>query len=204
MKIFKTTVIDFQKDVSGRAVFRFHNKADYIAAIIFGAPLAAAYCWFLVFILLHVESPEILRYTLYIVIGFAVFLTVMVVTNASQAPILNPQRMFTSVRTLIVRPDGKTIFRMGLFPLCLQRTILKANIEKIVIEKQKRPRGMAFFEYFLDPINFYSLYFETSSGKRHSLAINETRNGYLADAGSALAEFIDVPFEQKGSEDESK
>lgn len=180
------TTIQFMIRDNGMGIFKYRQLADYLAAWFLSIPITIAY-----FGLTSWAVPKLF------VLSTPLFLFLMIVTNAVRCPIINPQWVLTSIRTLEIIPQQKVIFRVGVFPLCLQRSCSPLAIDRIVLMKQPHGKGMGYFYYWLTAgINLYALYILTKTNTRYYLATNEVKNGWLLDEGTKLATFLQVPFEE--------
>jgi len=187
-------MIKFEKSDEAGGMFIYRRMAEYIVAWLIGLPVTLAYLFFLV--QLVVSDWPFLSFLFHGAL-IAAFPILIVVTNLARFPLINPQWIFTSVRSLRVRPDGTAALRLGMFPVCLKRSFSRNDIEQIVLVRQKHGRGLAFFYYFtFAGVSLYSLYLQTAENKKYYLAVNETQNGRLEEEGRKLAGFLDIPFEK--------
>ena len=189
-------MIDFSVDKNGVAFFKYRRWPEYIAAWILGVPIALGYFGLLIyFITSDVQSPfqsSGLFYLLFIL----TFPVAMIITNAVHFPLVNPHWIFTEVRTLILKSGAVPILRLGFFPFSIQKSIPRDKIEKIELYRHNYGKGLGFLYFLITQGHLHSLYILTNDNKRYYLAINEAKDGWLADAGKKLSEFLNVPFKE--------
>jgi hypothetical protein len=173
-------------DDGNTAVFECRRTAQYVVAWLVGIPLTIA-CGVIAFDFLREGS------FLYAVVTALALPLLILITNMMRAPFINPQWIFTAIRKLVVTPES-AVASLGYWPLRFRRSIPRADISKLVLEKQRWGRGVGFFEHFHSPGNIYALYLVYGDERRAYLVDNEPRNGLLQDEGRHLSQFLAVPF----------
>lgn len=189
-------MIDFSVDNNGVAFFKYRRWPEYIAAWILGVPIALGYFGLLIyFITSDVQSP-FQSSGLFYLIFILTFPIAMIITNTVHFPLVNPHWIFTEVRTLILKSGAVPILRLGFFPFSIQKSIPRDKIEKIELYRHNYGKGLGFLYFLITQGHLHSLYILTNDNKRYYLAINEVKDGWLADAGRKLSEFLNVPFKE--------
>jgi hypothetical protein len=189
-------MIAFSRQDKNAASFKYRRWPEYLAAWILGVPITVGFSGFVISsVLSDVNSPFQSNPFIYLwlILSFPI---VMFATNAIHFPLMNPHWIFTEVRTLIIKADADPILKLGLFPFSIQRSIPREEIERIQLTRHKYGKGLGFFYFWMTQGHLHSLCVLTKDNKRYYLAINESKDGRLSDAGKELCAFLEVPFEE--------
>ena len=183
------------KQTENQAVFRYENMAQFLSAWLLSLPLTIGYLYMVVILLVNgIKSyGDLLIMTVIVTIYFLL----MIVTNAAQVPLLNPQWIFTARKKLDLIDEQEAVLQYGAYPICVRRRFPIQDIERLQLVKQKWGRGFGFFLYFISLANLFSLTLTLKNRKKVYLVDNETKNGTLFEEGIKLAEYLGVPFEDE-------
>jgi hypothetical protein len=182
-------MIKFSVDDGRTGTFRYRRWPEYLASWILAVPLTSLFLILLIEPLL--SDSGTLPALLLMIIGYKIAL---VITNAIHLPVLNVHWIFTEFRTLLLKPGAGAVLRLGPFPFCIQRTISREGIQRIVLERHKCGKGLGFLYYWMSPGHLHSLYLLMDGNTKHYLARNESKDGWLASEGKKLATFLGVEF----------
>jgi hypothetical protein len=190
-------MIEYSVNDGSTGFFKYRKWAEYLASWIFGVPITLAYLTMLIMLLISdLNSASQLNPYFYLMLAFALPMA-MVITSAVHLPILNPHWIFTEVRTLIIKPNTNAVLRMGFFPICIQKTIARKSIKRVTLYRHNYGKGLGFLYFWLTQGHLHSLCIVTNDNKRYYVAINEVKDGWLAEEGRKLSEFLNIPFESK-------
>ena len=174
------------------AWFRYEHLAKYLTSVLISLPVTI--CCFFVIIIFITELRTFVDLVIDAAIVVCYFL-LMIGSNVCQAPLINPQWLFTSIRRLKIENKQEALLQYGYFPVCFRRRFQVKDIETIQLVKQRYGRGFDFFRYFISQANLHSLILILKDKKRIYLVDNETRNGVLAEGGAKLAWHLQIPFQ---------
>jgi hypothetical protein len=190
-------MIEFSINDDNIGFFKYRRWAEYLASWVFAVPITLAYLtMFIIVLMSDLRSASTLNPYFYLVLAFA-FPMAMVITNAVHLPVINPHWIFTEVRTLIIKPNTDAVLRWGFFPACIQKNIERKNIKQVVLYRHNYGRGLGFLYFWLTQGHLHSLCILTHDNKRYYVAKNEVKDGWLAEEGRKISEFLEIPFDEK-------
>jgi hypothetical protein len=190
-------MIKFSINESNTGLFKYRRWAEYLASWIFAVPITLAYLtMFITFLLSDLKSASPVNWVFYFLLAL-IFPIAMVITNAVHLPLLNPHWVFTEVRTLTIKPKSDAMLRQGFFPICIQNTIAKKEIKQVKLYRHNYGKGLGFLYFWLTQGHLHSLCILTYDNKRYYVAKNEVKDGWLAEEGRKLSEFLEIPFDEK-------
>ena len=190
--------INFNPTEDGGGRFTYRCWPEYLASLFFALPLTGGWIYFLLFPLIMRTVPfSAFRWWYLLLVGGYPLL--VLATTWVHFPILNLHWLVTKIRTLHILPGRPLVLCLGFFPFSFRKTIARSSVEKIILLTHKNGIGLGYLYHWFTVCPLNSLYLVTKDKRRHCLACNETKGGWLSDCGRELADCIGVPFAEQNT-----